>query len=129
MEGKPEIYLDGDVVSSLEPEDPHGLFLPSGDGKKGGTFEMWFNLEIEVSGIFVVGVLHPDGFIGRDATQVIDRNRIVIDRPSTVDLRLNALDLGYPHFEAIELLNMDDYTVSGTLFNPVEADLTPGLGF
>jgi hypothetical protein len=84
---------------------------------------MWFNLEIDVEGIFVVGVLHPGSFIGLDATSIIDGTKIVIDKPSAVDFRLSALDLAYPHLEAIKRVNLPDYAVSGTLFNRTEADL------
>jgi len=42
---EPEIYLDGEVTSTLDGAQPHNLNLPSGDGKRGGDFEVWFNVQ------------------------------------------------------------------------------------
>ena len=39
----PQVYLDGEAFG-IKDEDktPHSLRLPSGDGRRGGNFEMWF---------------------------------------------------------------------------------------
>ena len=42
-EGRPDIYLDGEVFGLLSENRPFGLRLPaSGDGKRGGDLKMWF---------------------------------------------------------------------------------------
>lgn len=38
----PRLYLDGEALGTLPGETPHNLTLPSGDGRVGGDFEMWF---------------------------------------------------------------------------------------
>ncbi len=38
-------YLDGDVFGIPDAIEPSGLSLPSGDGRRGGDFEMWFWIE------------------------------------------------------------------------------------
>jgi hypothetical protein len=121
---KPDIHLDGDVVSTPNGLTKHNLILPSGDGKQGGTFEMWFNLEIReipiIEGIYVVGVLHPKGLIGLGTTS-LEGAKIIIKDQDAIKLRLNALDLGYDHQKVIDEANMGGYIVSGTSFNPVQA--------
>jgi hypothetical protein len=58
----PSRYLDGDDFG--EPDGSHtGVRLPSGDGRRGGDFEMWFWLvsqpaaKVEITGIYV-GTVH-----------------------------------------------------------------------
>lgn len=118
LQGKPEVHLDGDVVNL--PGADHNLDLPSGDGEKGGTFEMWFNLEVKVEGIHVIGVLHPKGLMGFATTSIKDK-MIIIDSPYAVNLRMDALDLGYVHREAMNSAGFSSYQVSGTLFNETQA--------
>ena len=114
----PRIHLDGDAVT--HPEKPHGLSLPSGDGEAGGTFEMWFNLDVKVEGIHVVGVLHPKGLMGLGTISIKDKT-VIVEDPSAVNLRLDALDLGYAHREAMNAAGFPDHPVSGTLFNAAQA--------
>jgi hypothetical protein len=120
LEGDPSVHLDGNVVNS--PNESHHLMLPSGDGEEGGTFEMWFNLKIEVDGIYVVGVLHPNGLIGFETTSISEGN-IILDKLSAINLRLDALDLGYHHRLTIESARISGYTISGTLYNEEQARL------
>jgi hypothetical protein len=47
--GNPSLYLDGETFGSPAAPDGSGnqrtaLLLPSGDGRRGGDFEMWFRL-------------------------------------------------------------------------------------
>lgn len=42
-DGQPEVYLDGDTFA--DPEAEFGVRLPSGDGRRGGDFEMHFSVE------------------------------------------------------------------------------------
>ncbi|HEY7126531.1 MAG TPA: DUF6519 domain-containing protein [Ktedonobacterales bacterium] len=42
----PNRYLDGEALGVNE--NPYNLRLPSGDGRRGGTFEMWFWMRLEV---------------------------------------------------------------------------------
>ncbi|MEA2720382.1 MAG: hypothetical protein QOJ39_2246 [Candidatus Eremiobacteraeota bacterium] len=45
--GPDPLYLDGDAFGKLNPADPAQTLLrfPTGDGKRGGDFEMWFWLK------------------------------------------------------------------------------------
>jgi len=36
------VYLDGETFRLPERDDEFGVQLPSGDGRRGGDFEMWF---------------------------------------------------------------------------------------
>jgi hypothetical protein len=58
------LYLDGDAVSVSETENPVGLDLPSGDGRRGGDFEMWFWLESELFSIREMILDPPPGMVG-----------------------------------------------------------------
>jgi hypothetical protein len=42
--GNPNLFLDGEVFSAPDPSGNQrsGMLLPSGDGRRGGDFEMWF---------------------------------------------------------------------------------------
>jgi hypothetical protein len=44
---RPGLYLDGNAVGLPPGVSPTNLALPSGDGKRGGDFEMWFWLTRE----------------------------------------------------------------------------------
>lgn len=39
---EPRLYLDGDAFGTLGRNGNNSLVLPSGDGRKGGDFEIWF---------------------------------------------------------------------------------------
>jgi hypothetical protein len=64
----PGLFLDGDVFGRPGPKGHVNLGLPSGDGRRGGNFEMWFwvaqevspggpNLTVSVDGNLVLGSL------------------------------------------------------------------------
>jgi hypothetical protein len=38
------VYIDGNAFGASPGETPNNLRLPSGDGVRGGDFEMWFRL-------------------------------------------------------------------------------------
>ncbi len=38
----PSLYLDGETLGTQRGETENNLRFPSGDGKRGGDFEMWF---------------------------------------------------------------------------------------
>jgi hypothetical protein len=64
----PDLYLDGETWSTAPEAAPHHLRLPSGDGRRGGDFEMWFWLYQPGRG--VITHLVPAEF------EVIDQNLI-----------------------------------------------------
>ena len=41
--GRPDVYLDGDTFA--DPNDEMGIRRPTGDGRRGGDFEMYAWLE------------------------------------------------------------------------------------
>ena len=43
-EKDPLRYLDGEAFAAPKGTTPTNLRLPSGNGKRGGDFEMWFTL-------------------------------------------------------------------------------------
>jgi hypothetical protein len=118
VEGNPKIHMDGNVVNS--PDEPHNLMLPSGNGVKGSTFEMWFNIEFEAieipDGIDVVGVLHPGSFMGFKITSK-ENTTITIENLPAVNSRLTAFDIAYGHRQAIQDAGISGYTVSETLLD------------
>jgi hypothetical protein len=46
----PDLYLDGDVFGIQTPDGTVGLRFPSGDGRRGGDFRMWFRLARQAPG-------------------------------------------------------------------------------
>lgn len=78
--GTDTLYLDGEAFRNLKsgPGGPVDLLLPSGDGKRGGNFEMWFWLKVPpivriTSFVFdlsegVGGVFSPTGTIKLSAS-------------------------------------------------------------
>jgi hypothetical protein len=120
----PDVYLDGEVTSIPDdPASPHNLKLPSGDGKRGGDFETWFNVitsEPEVTptdDFFVAGVLHPATMIGVNTTRIVTGTVQVVN-PDLINRRLDALDRGYDHEAAVRLAGLTTYTPSDTPFDP-----------
>ncbi len=62
--GDPDLFLDGEAFGRRQGKDV-GLTLPSGEGRRGGDFEMWFWLVqdpailfVNADGNLVVGSLH-----------------------------------------------------------------------
>jgi hypothetical protein len=54
--GNPSLFLDGETFGGPDPSGNQrtGLSLPSGDGRRGGDFEMWFWLTSPPTGVVVV---------------------------------------------------------------------------
>lgn len=46
-EGEPRLYLDGDTFGTPGRNGNNSLVLPSGDGRKGGDFEIWFRMVLD----------------------------------------------------------------------------------
>jgi len=49
--GNPGVHLDGTVYGTLTSQNTVGSGLPSGDGRRGGDFEMWFWLVTQTSAL------------------------------------------------------------------------------
>jgi hypothetical protein len=54
--GNPSLFLDGETFGGPDPSGNQrtSLLLPSGDGRRGGDFEMWFWLTSPPTGVVVV---------------------------------------------------------------------------
>jgi hypothetical protein len=71
---RPDVFLDGNAFSRAERDGRVGLTLPSGDGRRGGDFEMWFWLEpsqtIQQPGIVIEAAVVRNAITGsvKDAT-------------------------------------------------------------
>jgi hypothetical protein len=117
----PDIYLDGDVTSTPDGTTTHNLNLPSGDGERGGDFEMWFNLEVQGGepelDIYVVGVLYPENLLGLNTTRIVNDTVQILDAEA-IEARLNALDQGYDHPDVVNNANMPNYQPSETAHDP-----------
>ncbi len=46
-ESEPRLYLDGDTFGTPGRNGNNSLVLPSGDGRKGGDFEIWFRVVLD----------------------------------------------------------------------------------
>ena len=44
---EPQTYIDGDSFGAVNDTKPTEVILPSGNGRPGGDFEMWFRLQQE----------------------------------------------------------------------------------
>src|SRR6266498_2370801 len=111
MEGEPKINLDGEAFGAPRADGTTELVLPSGNGRRGGDFELWFWLEPRPD------VVIPDWglIVGRPIVAGIAGP--VIDTTAFQDLT-EALQIG---FDRDEFRNSgvfpDDY-----VFAPIEVD-------
>ena len=70
---KDKLYLDGDTFGSSDPEQASKLVLPSGDGRVGGDFRMWFWLErsplrVSATSLDLPNAVAPSGESSQDLT-------------------------------------------------------------
>jgi hypothetical protein len=77
--GKPDVFLDGDSFRAVA--DP-GVRLPSGDGRRGGDFEMWFWISNTV--LAASFTIEPNVLRGGNAL-----GTITLQSPATSDVLIN----------------------------------------
>jgi Family of unknown function (DUF6519)/Carboxypeptidase regulatory-like domain/Helix-hairpin-helix domain len=139
---EPTVYVDGEAFGRPSRPDRVDLRLPSGDGRRGGDFEMWFWLmPSEVPRALTIEVtVSPNTMIGTvfDFTgNVVPGATIILTGPSGGRSAVTNAEGGFRFAElapgpyvvlaqAGDLSGQTQVTVPGTLVPPIPPIFTPG---